>query len=49
MWQNSYGTCKNSGDSGGEALTPSYEMEFLTLHKMIQQTVATLITDVQVL
>lgn len=43
MWQNAYG----SGDGSGEAPTPSYEMELQTLHEMIQQTVATLITDPQ--
>lgn len=43
VWQNAYG----SGDGSGEAPTPSYEMELQTLHEMIQQTVATLITDPQ--
>jgi len=43
VWQNAYG----SEDGSGEAPTPSYEMELQTLHEMIQQTVATLITDPQ--
>lgn len=45
VWQNAYGS--SSGDGSGEAPTPDYEMELQTLHGMIQQTVATLITDPQ--
>lgn len=44
VWQN---TCGSGNVGSSEAPTPSYEMELQTLHEMIQQTVATLITDPQ--